>query len=184
LIDVSLLAGGLMDGARRRLAGYARHSVRRRRHRPDDGPQGLAAKRRPRQGYTCIDRLSGVFSPIEIDGRWLVDGGLVNPVPVSLCRAMGADFIIAVNLGEDLLGRRLTRAAKDPAAHQDMQTVGNLLDAIRSVPASLRAQAPAIRLFGANGTTPGYFDVLANSINIMQDHITRSRLAGEPVMAA
>jgi len=50
--------------------------------------------------------LPGLFTPVERDGRLLVDGGLVNPVPVSLCRAMGADVVIAVDLNWDLIGRR------------------------------------------------------------------------------
>ena len=50
--------------------------------------------------------LPGIFSPARIGGKWLVDGGLANPVPVSVCRALGADVIIAVNLNGDLLGRR------------------------------------------------------------------------------
>ena len=128
--------------------------------------------------------MPGIFSPIEVDGRWLVDGGLVNPVPVSLCRALGADFIIAVNVNEDLLGRRLTRppaeAAAEPTAEEPTPEQAGLLDLIKSLPRTLRAQAQQIRLFGGAGTAPGYFDVLANSINIMQDRITRSRLAGEP----
>ena len=49
--------------------------------------------------------LPGLFTPVERDGRLLVDGGLVNPVPVSLCRALGADFVIAVDLSSDVVGR-------------------------------------------------------------------------------
>lgn len=49
--------------------------------------------------------LPGLFTPVERDGRLLVDGALVNPVPVSLCRAMGADFVIAVDLGSAIVGR-------------------------------------------------------------------------------
>ena len=52
--------------------------------------------------------LPGIFSPARIDGRWLLDGGLCNPIPVSVCRALGADVIIAVNLNGELLGRRFT----------------------------------------------------------------------------
>jgi NTE family protein len=48
--------------------------------------------------------LPGLFTPVEQDGRLLVDGGLVNPVPVSLCRALGADFVIAVDLGSNIVG--------------------------------------------------------------------------------
>lgn len=52
--------------------------------------------------------LPGLFSPFERDGRQLIDGALVNPVPVSLCRAMGADFVIAVDLGSNMIGRHMT----------------------------------------------------------------------------
>jgi NTE family protein len=54
--------------------------------------------------------LPGLFSPFERDGRQLIDGALVNPVPVSLCRAMGADFVIAVDLGSNMIGRHMTNA--------------------------------------------------------------------------
>lgn len=49
--------------------------------------------------------LPGLFTPVERDGRLLVDGALVNPVPVSLCRALGADFVIAVDLSSAVVGR-------------------------------------------------------------------------------
>ena len=45
--------------------------------------------------------IPGMFVPVQLDGRWLIDGAVVNPVPVSLCRAMGADLVIAVNLNAD-----------------------------------------------------------------------------------
>src|SRR5690554_6622163 len=50
--------------------------------------------------------LPGLFRPSQLNGRLLVDGALVNPVPVSLCRAMGADIVIAVDLNTDLMGHR------------------------------------------------------------------------------
>ena len=49
--------------------------------------------------------LPGIFPPVRIGGRWLVDGALVNPVPVSAARALGARLVIAVNLNADLFGR-------------------------------------------------------------------------------
>src|SRR5690606_6556394 len=63
--------------------------------------------------------LPGLFKPVEMDGRLLVDGALVNPVPVSLCRAMGADIVIAVDLNSDLIGRHfdLRPASEEPEAH-------------------------------------------------------------------
>lgn len=47
----------------------------------------------------------GVFAPVEIDGRLLVDGGLVRNLPVDVARSLGADIVIAVNLGTPLLKR-------------------------------------------------------------------------------
>lgn len=64
--------------------------------------------------------MPGIFSPAEhADGGWLIDGGLVNPVPVSLARALGADIVIAVDLNSELVGRRfgeLTDSTAAPAA--------------------------------------------------------------------
>src|SRR6185436_4503746 len=49
--------------------------------------------------------LPGIFRPVKINGRWLIDGALVNPVPVSVCRALGARIVIAVNLSSDSVNR-------------------------------------------------------------------------------
>jgi NTE family protein len=127
--------------------------------------------------------MPGILSPGLIDGRWLTDGGLTNPVPVSVCRALGADVIIAVNLNGDLLGRRFAADADDSAAKPAARLPRDFLDRVLSrLPPAMRERvgplAPA--LFAQGVLSPGYFDVLANSLNIMQDHITRTRLAGEP----
>ena len=190
MIDVSLMSGGLVDGVR--IVNWLGGLDVARDIETLDVPfaaiaTDLTSGREVWLQSGALDKairasiaLPGIFSPTNIDGRWLVDGGLVNPVPVSLCRAMGADFIIAVNLNEDLLGRRLTRGETHDEIATKPAAAPNLLDVIKSMPGSIRAQASAFKLFGNTGATPGYFDVLANSINIMQDHITRSRLAGEP----
>ena len=117
-----------------------------------------------------------------MDGKWLLDGGLSNPIPVSVCRALGADVIIAVNLNGDLLGRRFTEP-EPPAAtvpsRVSVEVVRRMLDqlpaALKRKPAKAADAQPR-----EDSSAPGYFDVLATSINIMQDHITRTRLAGEP----
>lgn len=127
--------------------------------------------------------LPGIISPTKIGDQWLVDGGLSNPVPVSVCRALGADLIIAVNLNGDLVGRRFesepARSATAVGARVPTETVDRML---RHLPVPLRDQAKQVipRLLPRGSRTPGYFDVIANSINIMQDQITRTRLAGEP----
>lgn len=122
--------------------------------------------------------LPGLFTPALHDGSWLVDGGLVNPVPVSLCRAMGADLVIAVDLNADLLGRHLkpkpARATRKPAAAES-ETLAD------SVMARIQESMSQLGLNHDNGPRPpAMLDVLASSINIMQVLITRSRLAGEP----
>lgn len=127
--------------------------------------------------------LPGIFSPARIDGKWLLDGGLANPVPVSVCRALGAEVIIAVNLNGDLLGRRFESEPDAPASTAPARVPSEFLGRLLSqLPTAVREQAAQIapRLLPRGSSTPGYFDVLANAINIMQDHITRTRLAGEP----
>jgi NTE family protein len=126
--------------------------------------------------------LPAIFSPARIDDKWLVDGGLSNPVPVSVCRALGADVIIAINLNGDLLGRWF-EAQPDASAPTASAVPLEIFDRVLShLPPAMRDQAAQIaqQLLPKQPSAPGYFDVLANSINIMQDHITRTRLAGEP----
>ncbi len=126
--------------------------------------------------------LPGLFTPMLHEGRWLVDGGLANPVPVSLCRAMGADLVIAVNLNGDLLGRHFRRADREPE-DEGTEERGLFWERIaEQVKSSLNTRKDLIfsRLFGEGKDTPGLYEVLASSINIMQDRITRSRMAGDP----
>src|SRR5512139_2473907 len=122
--------------------------------------------------------LPGLFTPVQRDGSWLVDGGLVNPVPVSLCRAMGADLVIAVDLNTDLLGRRLKPKPAKAARKCATAETDTLTD---TVMARIQAGMSQLGLNGSNGPKPpAMLEVMANSINIMQVMITRSRLAGEP----
>ncbi|PKO34382.1 MAG: patatin [Betaproteobacteria bacterium HGW-Betaproteobacteria-7] len=108
--------------------------------------------------------LPGLFSPQLLDERFLVDGGLVNPVPVSLCRALDAEIVIAVDLSMDMLTTLQRRNGKPAVAGGGWRnTVG--------------------RWFGGGEERPilpSLADVVSNSIAIMQGRISRSRLAGEP----
>ncbi|MCG8082200.1 MAG: patatin, partial [Candidatus Thiodiazotropha taylori] len=118
-----------------------------------------------------------------LDGRWLVDGGLANPVPVSLCRAMGADIVIAVNLNGDILGKHLKRDTDKRKQSPETVEEGDLLNRIKSqLKSTLESSKRDLvgRLFGTEREAPGLYDVVASSINIMQDRITRSRMAGDP----
>ncbi|RLB81172.1 MAG: patatin-like phospholipase RssA [Deltaproteobacteria bacterium] len=124
--------------------------------------------------------LPGIFTPVKLEEQWLVDGGLVNPVPVSLCRALGAEVVIAVNLNGDIVGRRyLSRKQKNIVQSHQGSTEAELFERLS---ASLKKRTTSLisHLLGLHIGSPGLFDVLVRSINIMQDRITRSRMAGDP----
>ena len=129
--------------------------------------------------------LPGIFTPVKIDGRWLVDGGLSNPVPVSLCRAMGADIVIAVNLNGDIVGKH-TRNQNNKKENTEINKIQKENDLWQRVSTQFkntlneRKDNLLTDLFGDNHDAPGLFNVLVGSINIMQDRITRSRMAGDP----
>jgi NTE family protein len=121
----------------------------------------------------------GILTPVKVQNRWLVDGGLVNPVPVSVCRAMGSEAIIAVNLNGDIVGRRSIKDGEDGPKEEKTSTEIRLLN---KLVASIKERATPVvsQLLKSSVDSPGLFEVIAGSIDIMQDRITRSRLAGEP----
>ncbi len=119
--------------------------------------------------------LPGVFRPVEINGRWLIDGALVNPIPVSVCRAYGARVVIAVNLNRDLgtggVIHDQEASAKPPGSNgSDFDK-----DDDRSAVHLLQRQ-----LSGRGNGAPGLSAVMMDAINITQNRIARSRLAGDP----
>jgi len=119
--------------------------------------------------------LPGLFSPVWNDGRLLADGGLVNPVPVSLARAMGADIVVAVDLNSDILGRHLGVPDRQKVA----SSVGSAWR--QHVPEALANWLPATT--DVDARMPSLIDIVSSSINIMQVRITRSRMAGDPADA-
>lgn len=122
--------------------------------------------------------LPGVFEPMLHENRWLVDGALVNPVPVSVCRALGAQMVIAVNLNADILGKeRRAGAAVPTVAGFDLL---NELKASNEGTKPSRIGSLANRLFRREPSHPSMFGVMISSLGIVQDRISRSRLAGEP----
>lgn len=140
--------------------------------------------------------LPGLFTPYRTqNGRYLVDGGLVNPVPVSLCRAMGADLVIAVNLNSEIVGKHLrnSRGLSDEFVAQERAEGGKSEAGTEEGRREIRKAESDFfqkvsRMFTDNGnpntgeieSAPGMMDVVASSLNIMQDRITRSRMAGDP----
>ena len=121
--------------------------------------------------------LPGIFTPAQIGGRWLVDGALVNPVPVSAARALDARLVIAVNLNTDLFGRGTIIAnhgSDDGQADAPEAAKSNGLRGLFGGERSLRRQ-----VLGRRGR-PGIPTIMVEAFNVMQDRITRARLAGDP----
>jgi len=122
--------------------------------------------------------LPGIFAPVLAGDRWLVDGALVNPVPVSAARALGAEIVIAANLSSDIFTHSTTiyshgasaaaKAAAEPAPAK--RGFGKFFSAERAVKREF---------FGGAGR-PGISSIMVDAFNIMQDRITRARLAGDP----
>ena len=128
--------------------------------------------------------LPGIFSPVLVGDRWLVDGALVNPVPVSTARAFGAEIVIAANLSSDVFAHSTTVYSHGPSAEVTVAVIpeptvepaapkrgfGKLFSAERTMK----------REFFGGGGRPGISTVMVDAFNIMQDRITRARLAGDP----
>jgi NTE family protein len=114
----------------------------------------------------------GLFPPVQHDGRWLIDGALVNPVPVSVCRALGADVTIAVSLNMDYLG-------ESPQEDDEALEMIEYERPDKSERAGL-SMGSMRRFFGRRRADPSLFTVVARALTIVQDRIARSRLAGDP----
>ncbi|MGH6763193.1 MAG: patatin-like phospholipase family protein [Phyllobacterium sp.] len=109
--------------------------------------------------------LPGVFEPVQCNNRTLVDGALVNPVPVSVCRAMEHRMVLAVNLQYDQYGRAavIKHRAESPHANGASEVGAPLVNAPMAVETRL-----------------GITGVMMEAFNIIQDRISRARLAGDP----
>src|SRR5271163_1942810 len=126
--------------------------------------------------------LPGVFEPVKVDGRWLFDGAIVNPVPVSVARALGAERVIALNISSDSVGRGT--ALQDPFGHAEPpaavgEPAGDSSSGViarwwRGGAVWSRADA------NADASAPGLVTSMVSAFDILQDRIMRSRLAGDP----
>jgi len=136
---------------------------------------------RVREGATVLDAvrasiaIPGVFAPVLRDGELLVDGGLVNPVPVSMCRALDADVVIAVDLGWSKLGFYRERARDEEA--RDGPHRHAWWERLTHSGTGEAEEAPA------EPDMPSPLGVFMTSLDIMQVRVGRSRLAGEPADA-
>jgi NTE family protein len=128
--------------------------------------------------------LPGIFAPVLIGDRWLVDGALVNPVPVSAARAMGAEIVIAANLSSDVFTHSTTIYSHGPSTEVSvsvgLEPVAEAASPKRGLGKFFSAERTMKREFFGGGGRPGISTVMVDAFNIMQDRITRARLAGDP----
>lgn len=124
--------------------------------------------------------LPGIFKPVRLNNRWLMDGALCNPVPAAVCRALGARYVIAVNLNSDACGRgnhlpdfeaEFVEPPPAPPEPPQPPTLANGFGARNLIKR---------QLFGGRESGPGISSVMTDAMNIVQDRIARSRLAGDP----
>lgn len=132
--------------------------------------------------------LPGIFSPVAVGDRWLVDGALVNPVPVSAARALGAEIVVAVNLNADNFGHGVTilaHGSRPEPPKDDAPPPVAEPEPEKSARRSFRNPFSSVertvkREFFGTAARPGISTVMTEAFNIMQDRITRARLAGDP----
>ena len=120
--------------------------------------------------------LPGIFPPSRLGGRWLMDGALVNPLPISAARALGARLVIAINVNADNFGRGTIiqdhgSDADDELRHKTAKTSGGL---------RARAERLVSRKFFGTPDRPGFSTVMTDAFQVLQDRVTRARLAGDP----
>ncbi|HBR97402.1 MAG TPA: patatin-like phospholipase RssA [Gammaproteobacteria bacterium] len=188
LLDISLGSGGLIEGERVLKRLEAHFSDRPIEDLPidyaavatemDSGREIWIQKGSLLRAMRASFAQPGLFAPVKHHDAWITDGGLVNPVPVSTCRALGADIIIAVNLNNNITAKRRIRQQASHQARRDMWK--NLANEWLPEPLSKSADQLIEKTFSDEDDSPAYTDVMLGSINIMQDRITRSRMAGDP----
>ena len=199
-MDVGLPKSGLIDG--RKIADFVRQHVHSKNIEDlailfgavatdlSTGREVVLRNGDVIEAVRASISLPGIFTPVERDHAFLIDGGLVNPLPVSTARDMGADFVIAVDLNSDILPKKLIR----PAPSTGNPTIASRLRRGLSVGAthplalSLRKKISAldlptvmqIKTWLEPDPTPNIFEVLQTTIRIMQTQITRSNLKADP----
>ena len=124
--------------------------------------------------------LPGIFAPVLVGDRWLVDGALVNPVPVSAARALGAEIVIAANLSSDVFTHSTTIYSHGASAIVPPESPVEAAPPKRGFGRLFSAERTVKREFFGGGGRPGISTVMVDAFNIMQDRITRARLAGDP----
>ena len=124
--------------------------------------------------------MPGLLTPVVRDGAVLVDGGLVNPVPVSMCRALGADLVVAVDLSWGKLGPyRRSKERREVVPRDEPSWIGRMTSKLTRRK-ERRQGDPSIVKQEEEPSIPSIFNVFLTSLDIVETRVARSRLAGEP----
>ncbi len=121
--------------------------------------------------------LPGVFPPVDLNNRLLVDGALLNPVPVSPLHSYGAHMTIAVDLNADMIGK-----SRRPGTSYQSVLGFDVFNPEHVDPDDQKPFAAGLgrRIFNREPNAPSLFGVMVSALTIIQDRLTRSRLAGDP----
>ena len=200
LFDVVLPKSGLIDG--KKVAGFVRNHLREMNIEElpipfcavstdlNTGDEVIIREGDIIEAVRASISIPGIFTPVRNNGRVLVDGGLVNPVPVSVVREMGADFVIAVDLSHGIVGGSesvqntvhefgVTHSEKDDP--RVMKKKNRILEALNKRLAAIDFSALSWTKHSQDvEPLPGIFDVLTSSINIMEAQISATRLKTDP----
>jgi NTE family protein len=181
LIDVSFRGGGLMGGDRLRTRLAAAMGAERIENLPT---RFVAVATEMRTGHEvwlkdgpisdalCASyALPGIFEPVRIGGRWLFDGAIVNPVPVNVARAFGAEWVLALTIASDIPNGAIVHEG-GAGAEDD--------EAVVEPPSGRFWWLKRSRTSPLGPSAPGIASVMVDTFNITQDRIMRSRLAGDP----
>jgi len=187
-LDVSLSGASMINGGR--LARRLESTVGRTKIESldtrfaaiateiDTGHEVWLTRGRLLEALRASYALPGVFAPVRVGGRWLLDGALVNPVPVSAARSLDARLVIGVATNADLFGRGTTIHSHGFDEDEAVSTDGKAEE--RTWRGKFGAQKFLRRKFFGSEGRPGLPTVMIEAYNVMQDRIARARLAGDP----
>jgi NTE family protein len=195
-VEARIPRSGLIDGAR--VLEFIRRHSRDRRIEELDIPCAAVATDLASGGEVILDRgetagairasiaVPGLFTPVHLGGRLLVDGGLVNPLPVNVARRLGADVVIAVDVAHfepltpaQMAGRKPAKRPASPAARRVQERMEQAGKRWRTL-ASKSFLAPMIKAIEAWEQEPGMLDVLGIALRIMESQVTEMRFRTEP----
>lgn len=119
----------------------------------------------------------GLLSPIQIQGRWLLDGGVVNPLPVDVCREMGADIVIAVDLNSERISKRFKSQDKSDSASVEKKRLEVIRSWVEQYGSAGKSVSDKIdKWFSREEPSPHILEILGSSLNIMQKKIEQMNL--------